>query len=75
MGNLIRHSMRIKDLARYARMRALVEPAKNNRKKLAWMNVDQILNTQMNGMEIIKIQVPKGLNKHGKTKEKEEVDD
>lgn len=75
MGNLIRRSMRIKDLARYARMRALVEPAKNKRKKLAWMNVDQILNTQMNGMEIIKIQVPKGLNKHGKTKEKEEVDD
>lgn len=73
MGNVIRHSMRIKDLAHY--MRALVEPAKNKRKKLAWMNVDQILNTQMNGMEIIKIQVPKGLNKHGKTKEKEEVDD
>ena len=72
---MVRHSMRIKDLARYARMRALVEPAKNKRKKLAWMNVDQILNTQMNGMEIIKIQVPKGLNKHGKTKEKEEVDD
>ena len=75
MGNLIRHSMRIKDLARYARMRALVEPAKNKRKKLAWMNIEQIINTQMNGMEIIKIQVPKGLNKHGKTKEKEEVDD
>lgn len=75
MGNVIRHSMRIKDLAHYARMRALVEPAKNKRKKLAWMNVEQILNTQMNGNEIIKIQVPKGLNKHGKTKEKEEVDD
>lgn len=73
MEKMINRSMRIKDLASYAHRRALF--ALNNKSRLAWVNVEQILRTQMDAEEVLKIPVPKGIKQHGKKKEKEKVDD
>lgn len=71
----VSRSMRIKDLAHYAHTRAFLESQQSVRKALVWLNIEQALETQTNDDEVIVIQVPKGITKHGKTKEKEEVDD
>lgn len=73
MEKMINRSMRIKDLAGYAHLRALF--ALDNKSRLAWLNAEQILRTQMDAEEVIKIPVPKGIKQHGKKKEKEKVDD
>lgn len=73
MVNMINRSMRIKDLANYAHRRALF--SLDNKSRLAWVNVEQILRTQMDAEELIEIPVPKGIKRNGKKKEKEKVDD
>lgn len=73
MVNMINRSMRIKDLANYAYRRALF--SLDNKSRLAWVNVEQILRTQMDAEELIEIPVPKGIKQNGKKKEKEKVDD
>ena len=73
MEKTIGKTMRVSDLASYAHRRSFFEFKK--RKALAWLNVEQILRTQMDESEVIKVQVPKGLKINGKKKEKEKVDD
>lgn len=73
--NTIRRSIRIRDLANYSHRRAFLNQQNHEKKALAWLNLEQILKTQMNMNEVLYIEVPKGLTKNGKTKEKEKVDD